>query len=41
MCSMGDKLTGDQVEEMLQDVPVDANGNFKYVDFVKNFRSDA
>ena len=30
-----------QVEEMLQDVPVDANGNFKYQAFVKQFRKDA
>ena len=30
-----------QVEEMLKDVPVDANGNFKYQAFVKEFRSDA
>ena len=30
-----------QVEEMLKDVPVDANGNFKYQEFVKQFRSDA
>lgn len=30
-----------QVEEMLADVPVDANGNFKYQEFVKQFRSDA
>ena len=30
-----------QVEEMLQDVPVDGNGNFKYQAFVKQFRSDA
>lgn len=38
-----EELTPDglQVEEMLQDVPLDGNGNFKYTDFVKQFRSDA
>jgi len=30
-----------QVEDMLADVEVDANGNFKYQAFVKQFRSDA
>ena len=34
-------LVSRQVEEMLADVPVDAEGNFKYQAFVKQFRSDA
>ena len=41
LCSMGDKLTNDQVDEMLEGVASDDNGNFKYKDFVAKFRSDA
>lgn len=32
---MGDRLTEDEVEEMLRGAPIDANGGFNYKEFTK------
>merc|ERR1712037_259568 len=35
LMTIGDRYTEDQVDELLREAPIDANGDFDYIEFVK------
>jgi len=35
LMTTGDRYTDDQVDELLREAPIDANGDFDYIEFVK------